>query len=218
MITLTESVVVFIESGGEFDKSRQNSFVTISNNAIGIFRKYDKLIQVVLYNSGHISPYDVPNASLEMVKRLLDDRSFCKYSLPFNNTGGAQCDGVIPLYDGENLIAQCPNLCSGRGQCENSQCQCGLGYYEKDCSTARHDIYFGMEAIYTKNILFGNTIHLYHLSMPYSEIANGLFDIHVKLTKTSKLGKLHIYAFPIAIPFSGINKLLLLFVPPPEFN
>ncbi|KAG2388934.1 hypothetical protein C9374_014334 [Naegleria lovaniensis] len=181
-----------------------NSNVNDPQKAIGIFRKYDNLTQVVLYNSGHISPHDIPQASLEMVRRFLDNKSFCSYSIAYNATGGGMCTGTSITtpqnsMTSDTLLTQCPNLCSGHGQCNvatvPATCQCSPGFYEQDCSTAKHDITFGMEATYRKNIIFGNTIHLYHLTMPYNDLSNGLFDIHVKLTKTSKLGKLHIYAY-----------------------
>ncbi|KAF0972227.1 hypothetical protein FDP41_009535 [Naegleria fowleri] len=180
-----------------------NSNANDPQKAIGIFRKYDNLTQVVLYNSGHISPHDIPQASIEMVRRFLDNKSFCSYSIAYNATGGGMCTGssiTTPQNSmtSDTLLTQCPNLCSGHGQCNvatvPATCQCSPGFYEQDCSTAKHDITFGKEATYRSNIIFGNTIHLYHLTLPYSELSNGLFDIHVKLTKTSKLGKLHIYA------------------------
>ncbi|EFC36560.1 predicted protein [Naegleria gruberi] len=174
-----------------------------NNIILGIFKKYENLRQVILYSSGHLSPHDVPYASFEMISRFLYKKSFCNYTNMESETSTIECNDFKIDYQTNTM--KCPNQCSNHGKCLiNSKCECELGYYGNDCSIIRNDITFGKQAIYNNNLIFGNNYHLYNLLIPFDN-SIGLFDIRLILTKTSKLGKLHLYLQPNNETFLNIT-------------
>ncbi|KAL9647765.1 hypothetical protein ABK040_001371 [Willaertia magna] len=156
------------------------------NQTLGIVKNYKQLTQVVIFSAGHMVPHDQPFVALDMMYRFTRGISFT----PENSVSGTGSQTGSEI----TKPANCPNYCSGHGICQKDGiCKCRDGFYELDCSTSNHVINFGKEQVYKNNILFGNTIHLYQLHLPDSEISKGLFDLHIHLKKTSILGKLHLY-------------------------
>jgi len=164
-----------------FNYMNFSPFISDGTTVVGLYKTYQNLSQVVVFDAGHLSPRDQPQATLEMLSRFTMANSF--------NSSCSQ-EPCQPL--------ECPNECSGRGKCSNGVCECGPEFSAPDCSIALRTSFqlFGKTERFSGK-LFGQTPHLYHLLLDPIDFNNtdilGYFDVEVTLVKTSNYGKIHVY-------------------------
>lgn len=167
----------------------QHSVYYVNDTVAGIFKQYKNLTQLVVYNAGHLAPYDQGEStygmfieqhiyllllSTDMMMRFTRGTSFC--------TSTGVC-----------AQAQCPNTCSNHGKCDTATatCQCQPGWSEEDCSIGNVSVKFGSARTYD-GYLFGRGMHVYYVTIPNSP---ALFDVQIDVQKTTTpYGILHIYA------------------------
>mmetsp|Transcript_3792 Transcript_3792/g.14402 ORF Transcript_3792/g.14402 Transcript_3792/m.14402 type:complete len:677 (+) Transcript_3792:22-2052(+) len=160
--------------------SLEQSVFLVNSTTKGIFKEHDNLTQLVIYNAGHLAPFNQKEVSLHMIQKFVDGQSFCAGQRP----AGMTCATV-----------GCPNTCSEHGTCDGTSCKCSKHYSTSDCSTYDNVLEFGRKQLFSGHI-FGRDFHMYKLDI--GEFGNNMFDAQLILEKQGldsglKLGKLHVY-------------------------
>mmetsp|Transcript_2080 Transcript_2080/g.3006 ORF Transcript_2080/g.3006 Transcript_2080/m.3006 type:complete len:654 (-) Transcript_2080:1526-3487(-) len=147
----------------------QKKVFKVNDETKGIYRKYGKLHQLVMYNSGHMVPMDQPAASLEMIKRFTSKINLCA--------------------DNENCDAEplCPMQCSGHTNpekpCKDSSCECNKHFNGNACENYENNNFLKESLSLTNSFIPGEFTHSYKIASKVQEGGNENLDIHIDLTR-----------------------------------
>jgi hypothetical protein len=108
----------------------------------------DRLTFLTVHGAGHFVPTDQPKTALEMLRKFLYNKPFCKKgeSVPLTFTTltpdefkqflDVDSDGVfrVPCEINNVLCKRILKNCNGNGECVNGNCVCKDGFTGEDCS------------------------------------------------------------------------------------
>lgn len=165
-----------------FNYLEHNVFYDSNNVTRGIFKSHLNLMHVVLYNAGHLTPYDAPEASLEMVQRFVTRVGMCT---PYN-----------VMQDGGCKVSICPNECSNHGSCDvhTGRCVCDDGFSREDCSVHIDDAVIGQTKT-NRGTIFGKGLHVYRALVSQLNNQADRYDVKFHLKKRSYSGHIHLFAY-----------------------